>query len=395
MANSTILPANRREGYAAVPGVAGPVVPFDQASHSVFEEGPSWSGIEIKAEAQTLKQEGLPANGFLQRVWVKVETETEGKEEAGSIAENFPYNILSRLEFQDQGGKPLSSMTGFNWFLMDLFGGVLANPNLTEMPDFSKTIKAPAFTVIIPCEINPTGFGALTNLTETTKFQLQPTIAQESKIYSVKPTTLPKLKIRTWLELWPLPQARTKPEPGFPEGRLQEQRPPLEGTIQFFTEQANVKTTAGENQFTFSRVGQMIRNQILVTSNEAGTKRESGILPTVVQYLWARNIFRSIDVKVLQERAYTQIPQLTGLVSAKYLTGVYPLIYSTGQGRQAGENGLNTLLATVNSTKQELKGEFKAGLITVCTNDVAIAAVSEQGRRETPGWAATEATGTE
>lgn len=393
MASST-LPANRREGYAAVPGVAAPEVPFDQASHPVFEEGPSWTKIEITGENQTLKQEGIPANGFLKNIWVKVETETEGAEAAGKSVENYPYSILSRLEFQDQGGKPLSSLTGFNWYLCDLFCGVLGNPTLTENSTFSKTIKAPNFILVIPCEINPTGFGALTNMTETTKFQLQPTISQESKIYSEKPTTLPKLKITTWLEVYPLPNARTAPEPEFPEGRPQQQRPPLEGTIRFFTEQANVKVGTGENQLTLSRMGQMIRNQIFVATTTGGT-RSATILPSVLQFYWSRNVFRSISSNLLQDVALSRLPNTQGIISSKYLTGVYPVQYATGQGRLNGDNGLNSWLPTVNATKQELKGEFKEGLVTIITEDVAIMAVSETGRREHPGWAQTEPLGVE
>jgi hypothetical protein len=378
MASSAVA-ANSHEGYAAVPGVAPPEVPFDQASHVVFEEGPSWLNVTLSAAQQVLKQEPLPANGFLRNIWLRIETKTEGNETAGVAAQGFPWNILSMLTFQDQGGHTISAMSGFNWYLADKYGGYFGMPDLSELDSFSGTLKKPNAMVCIPCEITPTGFGALTNMTEATKYQVQPTVAQQSEIYSTPMTTNPVLNLKVWCELWILPQAFTEPEPGFPQGRRQQQRPPLEGTIQFWTEQANVKVGAGENQFLISRMGQMIRTQIFVCKDAEG-KYTDATMPDPIQFLWARVIFRVIGRQMAKDMAKIKLPH-----SKAIETGVFPMIYSTGQGRLAGDNSQNTLLPTVNSTRQELKGNFSEGTITVLTNDLAVAATTEAGRREVPG----------
>lgn len=378
MANTAVMPA-AHEGYAAVPGVAPPVVPFDQASHIVFEEGPSWSKVTPGAAAQVLKQESLPANGFLRNIWVHAETEKEGDETAGAAAEGFPWNILSAFSFQDQGGHTISSMAGYNWYLADKYGGYFGMPDLSELDSFSKVLKKPNMMLCIPCEITPTGFGSLTNMTEATKYQVQPTVAQESEVYSTKMTKAPELGFKVWCELWTLPQALTEPEPGFPQGRQQEQRPPLEGTIQFWTEQANVKVATGENQFLLTRMGQMIRTHIFVCKDKEG-KYTDATMPDPIQFLWARVIFRVIGRQMAKDMAKIKLPH-----SAAVEKGVFPFIYSTGQGRLAGDNSVNTWLPTVNATRMELKGAFTEGTITVLTNDVAVAATSEVGRREVPG----------
>lgn len=378
MANSAVA-ASSHEGYAAVPGIAPPEVPFDQASHVVFEEGPSWTGITPGAAAQVLKQEGLPANGFLRNIWLRTETETEGNETAGAAAEGFPWNILSTLTFQDQGGHTISALSGYNWYLADKYGGYFGMPDLSELDSFSTTLKKPNMTVCIPCEVTPTGFGALTNMTEATKYQVQPTVAQASAIYKVGMTTNPTLKLKVWCELWVLPQALTEPEPGFPQGRRQQQRPPLEGTIQFWTEQSNVKVATGENQLLLTRMGQMIRTHIFVCKNKAGEYSDL-VMPDPIQFLWARVIFRVIGRQMAKDMAKIKLPHSKAIEK-----GVFPFIYSTGQGRLAGDNSVNTLLPTVNSTRQELKGAFEEGEVTILTNDLAIAATTESGRREVPG----------
>lgn len=368
------------EGYSAVPGVAPGTVPFDQASHSVFEEGPSWTKVELTAAEQVLEQKAVPANGFLRNLYVEVITETEGNETAGVAKEDFPHCIIAKLAFQDQGGHTISSLTGRNWYYANKYGGYFGLPDLALLNSFSKVLKKPRFTLVVPCEIAPTGFGALTNMTEATKYQLQPTIAQESEIYSTKMTTNPKFKIQTWCELWPLPRAMTDPEPGFPNGRPQLTRPPLEGTIQFWNEQSGIKVVAGENELKFSRVGQMVRTHVLVT--KASGARNNEVLPEPTQFLWARIIFRVASRQRLQDDAQRYLANSTAIE-----TGVYPIIYSYGQGRNSGENGVNSWLPTVNSTRMELKGTFKEGEVTILTNDVAVAPVAEVARREVPGGA--------
>jgi hypothetical protein len=331
------------------------------------------------AAAQVLKQENLPANGFLRNIWLTIRTHTEGDETAGTAGEGWPWNILTQLSFQDQGGHTISSLSGYNWYLADKYGGYFGLPDLAELDSFSKVLKKPNITLCIPCEITPTGFGALTNMTEATKYQVQPTVAQELAIYKVGMTKAPKLDLRVWCELWTLPQALTEPEPGFPQGRRQQQRPPLEGTIQFWTEQANVKVATGENQFLLTRMGQMVRTHIFVCANKDGVFADA-VMPEPIMFLWARVIFRVIGRQFAKDMAKLKLAKSTAIEP-----GVFPFIYSTGQGRLAGDNSVNTWLPTVNATRMELKGAFTEGTITVLTNDVAVAATSEVGRRETPG----------
>jgi hypothetical protein len=378
----------QQEGYGAVEaGVApGLVIPFDQASHIVIEEGPRWSAVEQAAGAARLKQEPLPANGYLRNVWWEVTTEVAGVETAGTIRPNrlYPYNIIGFCAFQDQGGHTISGLSGMNWRLANLAGGYNAMLDFSQLEGFSATIKAPAFYFLIPCAMSATGFGALTNMTEATHYQIQPELAALTTVFSVNPTTAPKLRIQTWLELWPLPQARTQPEAGYPEGRQQEQRPPMEGTIQYWTEQSNISISAGSNQIRFSRVGQMIRTHLFVTTNTEG-ELISTVMANPIQYYISRVAFRTIGTLFARNYFLTFMPQSF----AAFPPGVYPVQYSSGQGKEVGDNDVNTWEPTVNASRLELYGQnWGVGLLTIITNDVAVGAVSEVGRREVPGQTA-------
>lgn len=383
LGTATAVPASQ-EGYESVPGVAGLEIPFTQASKSVWEEGPFWTGIKAGEADQILEPKGVPANGYLRHLLIKVETETEGSAGTGEGLLDWPWTIFRTIKFEDQGGHEIyGPLSGFAAYLACKWGGYLARPDMAELPTFNKEVQKPNVTFFLPIEIAPTGLGALSNMTEATQYHLALTVASLTGQYKKNPTTAPTLRIRTWVRLWPLPQGRTEPEPGAPEGRVQQQRPPLLGTVQYWTEQPSIKVAIGQNRVVFNRVGQMIRTHILVTRNTSG-ERIGTVLGNPVQMDWARVRFRTLDREVIRDMAFASVPG-----SVKEDLGVYPLIYSMGEQRYAGANEVNEWLATVNTTSLALNmANWEEGTLGIITNDVAVAAVGEQGRREVPGQTA-------
>jgi len=372
-----------QEGYESVPGIAGLEIPFTQASKPVWEEGPFWTGITPGEADQILEPKGIPANGYLKKLLIKVETETEGELGEGEVLADFPWCVFRTIKFEDQGGHEIyGPLGGFAAYLACKWGAYLLRPDLAELPSFSASAIKPNATFLLPVEIAPTGLGALSNQTEATQYHLALTVASLSGQYKKNPKAAPKLRIRTWTHLWPLPQGQTEPEPGAPQGRSQQQRPPLLGTVQYWTEQPSIKVTAGQNRIVFNRVGQMIRTHILVTRNSSGV-RVGNVLGSPAQMDWARVRFRTLDREVIRDIAFAS------LSGVKEDVGVYPLIYSEGEQRYGGANEVNGWLATVNTTSLALNmPNWEEGLLGIITNDVAVAATGELGRRETPGQTA-------
>lgn len=372
-----------QEGYESVPGIAGLEIPFTQASKPIWEEGPFWSGLQAGEADQILEPKGIPANGYLKKILIRIETETEGSAGSGKGLLDWPWCIFRTIKFEDQGGHEIyGPLGGFAAYLAAKWGGYLLRPDLAELPTFSNAVAKPNATFLIPCEIAPTGLGALSNQTEATQYHLALTLASLSGQYETNPTTAPKLRIRTWVNLWPLPQGRTEPEPGAPEGRAQQQRPPLLGTVQYWTEQPSIKVTAGQNRVVFNRVGQMIRTHILVTRNTSGV-RIGTVIGEPIQMDWARVRFRTLGRETVRDLAFASAS------GVKEDVGVYPLVYSMGEQLYQGANEVNSWLATVNTTSLALNmPNWEEGTLGIITNDVAVAAVGEVGRREVPGQTA-------
>lgn len=373
-----------QEGYESVPGIAGLEIPFTQASKPVWEEGPFWTGITAGEADQILEPKGIPANGYLRYLLVKVETEEEGKAGTGEGLLDWPWCYFRTIKFEDQGGHEIyGPLGGFAAYLACKWGCYLARPDMAELPSFNKEVQKPNMSFIIPVEIAPTGLGALSNMTEATQYHLALTVASLTGQYKKNPEKTPKTRIRTWVHLWPLPVGRTEAEPGAPEGRVQQQRPPLLGTVQYWTEQPTIKIATGQNRIVFNRVGQMVRTHILVTRNTSG-ERVGNVLGNPMQMDWARVRFRTLDREALRDLAFASVPG-----TVKEDVGVYPLIYSKGEQRYGGANEVNEWLATVNTTSIALNmANWEEGTLGIITNDVAVAAVGETGRREVPGQTA-------
>jgi hypothetical protein len=373
-----------QEGYESVPGIAGLEIPFTQASKPVIEEGPFWSNITLSEQTQILEPKGIPANGYLRFVLIRLETQTAGT--GGETGGDMPWSLIQTLKLEDQGGHEIyGPLSGFAAYLACKWGAYFLRPDLAKLPSFKNSPTEPACTFALPVEIAPTGLGALSNMTEATQYHIAISLNPMTAAYKKgkTPEDAPVIRLRSWTCLWPLPQGRTEPEPGAPEGRVQQQRPPLLGTVQYWTSQPAIKIAEGQNRIVFNRVGQMIRTHIFVTRNAEG-ERVGNVMATPFNLEWARVRFRTIDKEVARDLAFMSMTE------SGEDTGVYPLLYSQGEQRYGGANEVNGWLATVNTTSLALNmaNWEKEGFLEIITNDVAVAAQGETGRREVPGQTA-------
>lgn len=364
------------QGRQSVPSVAQmPIVPFDEAAHIILTEGPKWT-FTPGASSTKLEPKPLLADGFLKRIIFEVKTVTEGTE-GGSPAgsEDYPFNIIERMFMRDNGGHPIFELSGFNAFLSNLFGGYAGSPDPRNDPDYSASLKKPNFSLYVPVEIAPTGFGALANMSQSAPYLVGCEINPKATIWS-KLETAPEIEITAWQESWDLP------EPADQAGTPQTQYPPFEGTTQFWSEQANVKLSAGENQTFFTRMGNMIRTHILV-ARHSGARSEK-VIPNPFRIQWDRVELMQCSTELQRKRMQEMIDHMVERPS-----GVYAFMYSAGEGRMAGGNQTNLWLPTVNATRFELKGNSpEAGEVTIITNDVTVSQTQAALKAQRPGVAA-------
>lgn len=394
-------------GVANMPtaGATMPTVPFCQGSKPETEVAYTWSKITPEANSQTLGPIALPANGYIRNVWVEVETSKSGKKGASSVASSdAPFSIFSQIKLTEPNGAPLGmEVKGYNAYLANLLGRYAGSPDAKKQSGFSGTSIAemcePRFALRIPVELSPNGLGALGNQSASAALRLTLTVAPEkgtveswitaAEAYANKP----EITVRVSVELWGEPPERDI------LGRAVQQSPPFEGTAQYWSEQSGVSVAAGNNNIRITRVGSMIRTLAFIFRKSSlrtegdkvafgGPAKSPGGENTAqsgntgnVQLQWDNRVFRT-------QPFWYNLQSMEELIQglSERPKGVIWFCFSQGEGREAGEAGINSWLATLTSTRLELLGSAEeAGTVDILVNDVSVTAINPLERTQQIG----------
>ena len=373
-------------------GQTAPSVPFCQGSKPETEIAYTWSNITLaETNAQVLGPIPLPANGYIRNVWLEVETTTKGKEESITAALDFPFSIFEQVKLTEPNGAPLGmELKGYSAYLANLLGAYAGSPDPQNQIGFSAAAQTPRFALRIPVELSPNGLGALGNQSASAALRLTLTIAAAGAAYyssgKYEAGKTPKVTIRVITELWGEPPERDI------LGRAVQQSPPFEGTAQYWSEQSGITVAGGQNQIRLTRVGSMIRTLVFVArktgepqvrsnKTQLGGSGELEKTNGNLQLQWDNRVFRTQTPWYNNQSMQEMIERLK-----ERPVGVTWFSFSFGEGRHAGEPGINSWLATLTSTRLEVIGTpEEAGTIDILTNDVSVTAINPLERTQQIG----------
>jgi hypothetical protein len=358
-----------------------PTVPFLRASAEHREA----AGIDVSrvltASDQDLGVFDVPAYGYVRSIVLLV-TATGGAGTAVTGAEDGPFSALKNIALTEPNGAVISQFnSGYSLYVANKWGGyrhaVGADPKAS--PVFSNVAGATGnfqFLVRIPVEINlRDALGSLPNQNAAATFKLRLTLAAAAQIYGTVPTTLPTVRVRAYLEAWDQPEAASA-------GQTNQITPPAMNTTQFWTEQ-QFNVGAGSQGIRLTRVGNYIRNLIMVYRRTGGTRAQGHTDmadPTTI-FLDTRPldmIERNNWLNQMYERTgygKTVGGNTPGLDTPNGLdSGVFVYDFAHEFDGTIGQENRDLWLPTLGSTRLEIQGSFaNAGVLTVLTNDVAIA----------------------
>lgn len=357
----------RQQGPAAAQPTAQPqMVPFDQASHRGYEEGPIFT-VKPSAAAQQQGPVPLPAQGFLRSVLLTI-TPSGGSAGAGVVSGDFPWDCLNLVRLQDTNGAPLCELSGYNLFLMNTYGGFAGSPDPRNDPEFTKGVVTPSFALRIPVEIAPNGLGSLANQSSSAAYKLTVIVASSSEIWSTPPTEAPTLTIKTYMEFWTLPAAVDM------LNRPQQRTPPYHGTAQYFTQQMNNSINVGQNGTRITDTGSLIRTLAFI--GRISGARSDSVYPDPMTMNWDSRLLQVMSARLLKKLMREYVAQL-----AERDTGVFVWGFSYGKGRWFGNSAINSWLPTVSATRLELIGpSASAGTVDIVNNTVSVAETNPAAR---------------
>lgn len=343
------------------------VVPFVRAAQEHIEGFLDVTQV-IGASNVPLAPVDLPAYGFVRGVYIEV-TATGGTGTVAVAKGDAPFTALTDISIMDVNGAPIvGPLDGYDVFLLNKYGGY-RRVNTKRHPDF-QTVQTNgnfSFLVYVPIEVNQRdGLGALANLNAASSYKLRATVAASSSVYSVNPTTLPNVRVRAWLDAW------TQPAPSDLAGNAQQTQPPAHGTTSFWSKNI-VNVSAGQQTIKLQRVGNLIRDLILVFRDTSGV-RNAASFPAPLDLYWDSRLLKSYQPIVWRADMSERFTLYnTAADAADGLdTGVFVHDYMHEFDGKAGTELRDGWLPTVQSTRLELLGNFgAAGTLTVLTNDVA------------------------
>lgn len=342
---------------AQAPAVAP--LPFVYAAHEHVEPAFDQTATPGASAAQ-LGIFDVPAYGFMRHINLVVSA-SGGTLGPGVFNADAPWNVLDEVTLLDVNGAPLvGPLTGYQLFLANLFGGYAFKSDPTLLPDFATGI-AFAFQLRIPVEISHhDGMGSIANQNAAASFKVRIRIAASTTLFTTPPTTVPAVRVRGYLEAWSQPTATDM------GGRAQETVPPRHGTTQYWSVQT-FALSAGARNLLVARVGNLLREHLLVVRDGTGARVANTSLPDPIELRWdARQLLLEARTMRLARTAET----LAGTPTLP--AGVLCYSWDRTALGHSGDGSPALWLPTVQATRLEyVATNWPAGTVELITCDVA------------------------
>lgn len=351
---------------------AVPAIPFTSAAHLHVEPGPTVNVGLVTTAVQQLNPLDVPAYGYLKHFVLEV-VASGGVGGTGNA--DYPWNILQSVTLQDvNGGNIVGPIDGYALYIANLVGGYGFNNNPANNPAFVGTAPNPLFQIRVPVEISDKdALGALANQNNAANYKCSIAINNIANTTSVAYTTPPSITINTFLEAWTLPALTDN------QGRLQAQSPPLLSTGQYLSTSTSSQNV-GDNTITFTRLGNYIRNFILIGRNSSAV-RTAGVLPDPLQFNWDGNQIHKASIRYFTNLLFEK---LGGAITAPVGVVVLPFGYGGAVGRLGNEDP-NLWLPTSESSRLEVTGVATvAGTVQKVTMEVAPVETNQAERYAVP-----------
>jgi hypothetical protein len=320
----------------------------------------------ISAAPGAIGPTSLTACGGYVKRWILETLLTGGGGTTPGVSQaDAPWNLFALVTVTEPNNNPILNLTGYNLYLADIYGGYSMGSNPTTDPDFSVTSGNFAVWPYIPIELDPTGLGALSDISSSSGYQLYLLPNPTAQVWSTIPSPLPAAAVNVYSEFWTLPDRSDG------SGNPQTIVPPRAGTIQMWNQILNIVLSAGggNQEYQLNRMGNRLRTLVMVTRSSGA--RSDAIFPNPCRIEWDDIILHNVSPQILRKRMFEKV-----LSQATRPPGTFALFFNEGINRFVGGNGASSWLPTIVDTRFALSGQFPAGTAPTLdwvVNDVSYA----------------------
>jgi hypothetical protein len=314
--------------------------------------------------AQQMPLWNISPTGWLRGVWFDFTMTVTGQAtNSVSYSGDNPFSVIQKCTLYDLGGEVVQQYTGYDWMVMNKFGGYFNVGDPRADITYSATTGTGAtagsfhFVLFMPLEV--VARDALGTVQNESKpgWKVEIYIDSQANTYNQVPSVQGTLRLRGY------PSSYTEPAAAAPSGRAFAQTPPLPGTLQYWKSESDTEPAGNAYYDLTNGIGFPIRNiiyKIMTTSRSAGDAN----WPDPFQLL-----IGNVQLKNLGKNAYlSKLGRDFGLTSATADTalgrenGVFPMYFTRDFTNAPGAEVRFKYLDTQVNTLLRLQGSFGAAV---------------------------------
>lgn len=248
-----------------------------------FPVGVYESGVQDYEQAltQTASPQQFPIwnispTGWLRGIWFDFTMTTSSN--AATVAFNADptaggFSGVQKVILYDLGGEQVIVLAGYEWLVMNKFGGYFevgdprADLTFTQTSGAGGTGGSFHFLLYLPLEaVARDGLGIVQNESKP-GWKIELWADSSTQTYSTAPTTLGSLRCRGYLDSY------TEPAAAAPNGRPFAQTPPLPGSLQYWKSENNGLPSGNAKYDLSNGIGFPIRNIIYYVRDASNSTR--------------------------------------------------------------------------------------------------------------------------
>jgi|SRR5579884_2883486 len=214
-ANPALQTVNRAPQSTIKPVTPG--APFNRLSRKCQTQGFLVTGYAFGSQ---ITQQLPAAPGFVRALSMTVTA--SGSAGTPTYQADAPFSVISNVQLKDVNGTVIIQLDGYSLYLVNLFSGQCgegSSHSPTSRPSYSAPSAAGnfSFRLLVPFELNRTGYCSLPAANQNTPMQLVINIASSNQVYNTAPTTLPTISVQINQLFWSMVQndmTIAPPDPG-------------------------------------------------------------------------------------------------------------------------------------------------------------------------------------
>jgi hypothetical protein len=320
----------------------------------------------------------LSPTGWLRGVWFDFTFFFGSANAAGTFVNDAPWSLIQKVILYDLGGEVVISLLGYEWLMMNKFGGYfnVGDPrgDITYVtnPAAGNSQASPAahFVYYLPLEaVLRDALGVVQNESKPGwKIELWFDTAVNAESGGgaagtafTSTATTPSVRVKGYLDSY------TEPAAAAPNGRPFAQSPPLPGTLQYWKEE-NAALPAGTAKFDLSNgIGFPLRNILYYTRDAGNSSRATSdanwpdpvtlLIGNINYFTKGRNVFISKYGKSYGFTGYGGALPAPDTAMGRE-NGVWPVYFTQDLANDPGQELRFKYIDTQVNTLVRLTGSF-------------------------------------